>query len=31
VKVIEDLLDEDEAGLEIGDDVAALAQMLGPC
>jgi hypothetical protein len=25
------LLDEDEAGLEIGDDVAALAQMLGPC
>jgi DNA-binding transcriptional MocR family regulator len=31
VKVIEDLLDEDEAGLEIGEDVAALAQMLGPC
>jgi DNA-binding transcriptional MocR family regulator len=31
VKTIEDLLEEDEQGVETGEDVASLAQMMGPC
>lgn len=30
-KIIEDLLDEDEKGEAAGEDVASLAQMMGPC
>jgi hypothetical protein len=31
VKTIEGLLEEDEQGVENGEDVASLAQMMGPC